>query len=77
MSQPKLRKLFEQTFGRGLFDYYQRERMLKAAQLLRVDRLSVSEAGYQLGFVNLGHFSKTFEKYIGVKPQKYASGFKS
>lgn len=73
MSQPKLRKLFKQAFGKGVFEYYQSARMQEAARLLKDARLSVSEVGYQLGFTNLSHFSKTFEQYIGMKPKKYST----
>ncbi|MCD7971068.1 MAG: AraC family transcriptional regulator [Candidatus Azobacteroides sp.] len=72
MSQPKLRKLFKQTFGKNMFDYYQSVRMQKAAHLLKEKKLSVSEVGYQLGFSNLSHFSRIFEEYIGMKPKKYS-----
>nr|WP_295924166.1 AraC family transcriptional regulator [uncultured Dyadobacter sp.] len=74
MSEPKLRKLFKQTFGKGVFEYYQSLRMVEAARLLREDRLSVSEVGYRLGFTNLSHFSRVFEQYMGIKPKKYAMG---
>ncbi|OQP56800.1 transcriptional regulator [Niastella vici] len=73
MSEPKLRKLFRQTFGKGVFEYYQRTRMQKAAQLLREKRLTVSEAGYQLGFTNLSHFSRVFSEHMGMKPKKYSA----
>jgi AraC-like DNA-binding protein len=73
MSEPKLRKLFKQTFGKGVFEYYQYGRMQKAARLLREKRITVSEAGYQLGFTNLSHFSRVFEQHVGIKPKKYSS----
>lgn len=73
MSEPKLRKLFRQTFGKGVFEYYQTARMQKAAQLLAGKQMSVSEVGYQLGFTNLSHFSRVFEQYSGMKPKKYSS----
>jgi AraC-like DNA-binding protein len=73
MSAPKLRKLFKQTFGKGIFEYYQSGRMQKAAQLLREKRLTVSEVGYRIGFTNLSHFSRVFEQYFGVKPKKYSN----
>ena len=72
MSEPKLRKLFKQTFGKGVFEYYQNARMHEAARLLKEKRLSVSEVGYELGFTNLSHFSRVFEQHIGVKPKKYS-----
>ncbi|HEY9256716.1 AraC family transcriptional regulator [Chitinophaga sp.] len=73
MSEPKLRKLFRQTFGKGVFEYYQFGRMQEAARLLKEKGLTVSEVGYQLGFTNLSHFSRVFERYIGIKPKKYSS----
>jgi AraC-like DNA-binding protein len=73
MSEPKLRKLFKQTFGKGVFEYYQSVRMQKAGQLLREKRLTVSEVGYELGFTNLSHFSRVFEQHMGSKPKKYSS----
>lgn len=73
MSEPKLRKLFKQTFGKGVFEYYQFMRMEKAARLLREKRLTVSEVGYQLGFTNLSHFSRVFEQHNGMKPKKYSA----
>jgi len=72
MSEPKLRKLFKQTFGKGVFEYYQSARMFEAAKLLKEERLSVSEVGYQLGFTNLSHFTRVFEQHIGIKPKKYS-----
>jgi AraC-like DNA-binding protein len=71
MNELKLRKIFTQVFGMGIYEYYQHLRMKEAARLLREERLSVSEAGYAMGFENLGHFTKVFEKHIGKKPKKY------
>jgi AraC-like DNA-binding protein len=73
MSEPKLRKLFKQTFGKGVFEYYQSTRMQEAARLLKEKGLTVSEVGYQLGFTNLSHFSRVFEQHHGLKPKKYSS----
>jgi transcriptional regulator GlxA family with amidase domain len=72
MSESKLQRLFKQIFGKSIFNYYQSCRMQEAARLLKFERLSVSEAGYRLGFTNLSHFSKIFEEHIGVKPKKYS-----
>jgi AraC-like DNA-binding protein len=77
MNELKLRKAFIQVFGMGLYDYYQHLRMKEASRLLRDDKLTVSEAGYRLGFENLSHFSRVFEKHIGKKPKKYSKDFSS
>lgn len=73
MSASKLARLFKQVFGKSIFNYYQMSRMKEAARLLKMERLSVSQVGYQLGFSNLSHFSRIFEEHIGVKPKKYSS----
>jgi len=72
MSVSKLGRLFRQVFGESIYHYYQKIRMQQAAYLLRDQHLSVSEVGYQLGFTNLSHFSRLFEKHIGIKPKKYS-----
>jgi AraC-like DNA-binding protein len=73
MSEPKLRKLFRQTFGKSVFDYYQTLRMQEAARLLKEQHLTVSEVGYQVGFTNLSHFARIFKQHLGLKPKKYSA----
>lgn len=71
MSPSKLKRLFKQIFGNSIFNYYQDFRMKEAARLLKEEKLSVSEVGYQLGFTNLSHFSRIFKKHIGMNPKQY------
>ena len=72
MSPSKLKRLFKQIFGNSIFSYYQEFRMKEAARLLKEEKLSVSDAGYQLGFTNLSHFSRVFKEHIGMKPKQYS-----
>ena len=72
MNEIKLRKSFIQIFGMGMYDYFQHIRIKEAARLIREEKLSVSEAGYHLGFTNLSHFSRVFEACIGMKPKKWS-----
>jgi AraC-like DNA-binding protein len=72
MSPTKLKRLFRQIFGNSIFSYYQEFRMKEAALLLKEEKLSVSEVGYRLGFINLSHFSRIFKEHIGMKPKQYA-----
>src|SRR5690606_710661 len=73
MSETKLKQLFKKTFGDTLYNYFQKARMEEAAFLLRQAKLSVSETGYELGFSNLSHFSRLFQRHYGITPKKYAS----
>jgi len=72
MSETKMKQLFKQTFGNSIYNYYQKIRMEEAAFLLRQAGYSVSDVGHQLGFSNLSHFSRLFEKHFGVTPKKYS-----
>jgi AraC-like DNA-binding protein len=74
MSETKLKDLFRQVFGDSIYNYYQKARMEEAAFLLKQGGYSVTDVGNQLGFTNLSHFSRLFEKHYGVKPKRYASG---
>ncbi|MUV04689.1 helix-turn-helix domain-containing protein [Flavobacterium rakeshii] len=72
MNVIKLRKIFMQVFGKGMYSYYQHLRMQEAARLLREEHLSVSETGYQLGFSNLSYFGRLFERHFNMKPKKWS-----
>lgn len=73
MSESKLKRLFKQIFGNSIYNYYQALRIKEAAYLIKEQKLSVSEAGYKLGFTNLSHFTRLFERYMGLKPKKYSA----
>jgi len=72
MSPSKLKRLFKQIFGNSIFSYYQEFRMKEAARLLKEEKLSVSDVGYELGFTNLSHFSRVFKEHTGMKPKQYS-----
>ncbi|WP_345952681.1 AraC family transcriptional regulator [Mucilaginibacter sp. PAMB04168] len=73
MSETKLKQLFKQAFGDTIYNYFQQARMEEAAFLLKQGKRSVAEVGYELGFTNLSHFSRLFERYYGLKPKRYGS----
>ena len=69
MSPTKMKTLFRQVFGDSIYNYFQNARMNEAARLLKEN--SVAETGYKLGFTNMSHFSRLFEKYFKLKPRKF------
>jgi AraC-like DNA-binding protein len=73
MSETKLKQLFKQAFGDTIYNYFQQARMEEAAFMLKQGKRSVAEVGYELGFTNLSHFSRLFERHYGLKPKKYSS----
>jgi AraC-like DNA-binding protein len=73
MSETKLKQLFKQTFGNTIYNYYQHARMEEAAFLFKQGKRSVAEVGYELGFSNLSHFSRLFEKHYGLNPKRFST----
>jgi AraC-like DNA-binding protein len=72
MSETKLKQLFKQTFGTTIYAYFQQARMEEAAFLLKKGKRSVAEVGYEMGFSNLSHFSRLFEKHYGLNPKRFS-----
>lgn len=70
MSETKLKNLFKTIYGMGLYEYYQKNRMLKARQLLRSKKYSVKEAGMALGFKNLSNFTIAYKKEFNTLPSE-------
>lgn len=72
MSESKLNRLFKQVFGKSIYNYYQMIRMQEAAAMLQYGRNSVTSVAYTFGFSNLSHFTRLFEKHVGLKPKAYS-----
>lgn len=71
MSATKLKCLFKKAFGVGMYEYYQKNRMHKAKELLNSGDFSVTEVGEMIGYKNLSNFSLAFKKEFGFLPRNY------
>lgn len=70
MSESKLKKLFKQSYGMGMYEYYQKNRMHKAREMILSRRYSITEVGTMLGYQNLSNFSAGFRKEFGCLPSE-------
>ncbi len=70
MSETKLKYTFKRIYQYGLYEYYQKNRMMKARQLLVQKRSAVKEVGMQLGFKNLSNFTIAFKKEFNILPSQ-------
>ena len=52
-------------------DFYRKYHIERAAQLMRNEGLTVSEACYRTGFSDPKYFTKVFKKFIGQTPSDY------
>ena len=71
MSESQLKQSFREVFGMSIYQYFQQARLEKAKQLLAENKRTVKEVGYELGFTNIGHFSRLFERVYHVKPKRF------
>lgn len=71
MSESKLKKIYKQAFGMGLYEYYQKNRMHKAKELLNSGEYTVSQVGALLGYHNLSNFSASFKKEFNQLPRDH------
>ena len=69
MSTSKLKNLFKQVYGYTLYDYYNKNRLQRAREMLITGQCSIKQAGSEIGFSNLSHFAKAFKKEFGILPR--------
>ncbi|TAE15391.1 MAG: AraC family transcriptional regulator [Bacteroidetes bacterium] len=70
MSTTKLKKDFKDLYGLPIYEYFQRNRMIKARQMLNRNIYSIKEVGLQVGYTNLGHFAAAFKKEFNLLPSE-------
>jgi AraC-like DNA-binding protein len=68
VNRVKFQELFKKVYGNSFYVYYQKGRFDYAKKLIAEQNYSLSDAAYAVGFKNLTHFSRQFERLIGIKP---------
>lgn len=69
ISKSKLAQAFKQVYGTSIYNYYQKQRMQKAHELLSTKKFSVKEVGEKLGYNNLSNFNLAFKKQFDISPK--------
>jgi len=70
MSRSKFERLFRAIYGKNYTDFFQEEKMRKAASLLQSE-WSVSDTAAAIGIPNLSQFSRTFRQFYNTTPKMY------
>lgn len=70
MSVSKLKSNFKRVYGTGIYEYYQKNRMITARNMLITHNYTIKEVGLKLGYTNLSNFSLAFKKEFGVLPSQ-------
>ena len=77
ISEPYLRKLFQNLFGVSPIVYIRNLKIDYAKELLLFGEYSVTEVAMMSGFNDSAYFSREFKKATGVSPNGYATAFKN
>lgn len=72
ISPSHLRALFEKWVGESPKRYHTRCRINRAKQLLAQKGLSIQTVSEEVGFSDLGYFSRVFKQFTGVSPSQFS-----
>ena len=64
-------RIFKETVGKSPQQFLLSYRMSKAAQLLKLTGLSISDIGNAVGYPNQLHFSRAFKNVYGLSPREW------
>lgn len=70
MSPTKLKKDFKFMYGLPIYEYYQKNRMMRAKAFLQEEKYAIKQVGTMVGYTNLGHFASSFKKEFGILPSE-------
>ncbi|EOR26989.1 two component AraC family transcriptional regulator, partial [Clostridium sartagoforme AAU1] len=63
--------LFKKESGKNFLEYLSETRMNKAKEFLKESNLSISVICERVGYCDIKHFTKSFKKIAGIKPNEY------
>lgn len=64
-------KYFSRYFGCSAGEYLRRIKVERAVALIRQGKTSLTDIGYECGFTDQAHFTKTFQRITGMLPRQY------
>lgn len=64
-------KIFKEALGRTPQEFLLNYRMTKAAELLKLTRLSIGDISNAIGYENQLHFSRAFKNIYGISPREW------
>lgn len=64
-------KIFKESMGKSPQEFLLNYRMIKAAELLKLTRLSIGDVSSAVGYINQLHFSRAFKNMYGLSPREW------
>jgi AraC-like DNA-binding protein len=69
MSRTKFINLFNRVYGMSSFEYYQKERLNIAYELLKTGKYAIGEVAEKIGYSGMNNFAAAFKKEFGLMPR--------
>ena len=69
MSPYYFTRLFKEATGKSPHQFVVEARVFKAKQLLETGNITISEAAYEVGFVDQSHLTRHFKRVFGLPPK--------
>ena len=66
-----LKKEFKRVFGYSINEFYAKEKMNKAKELLKSTQRPIYEIAGEIGYKNATHFSAAFKRFFGSTPKNF------
>lgn len=70
-NENKLKRGFNQVYGKSIYNYLLNYRMDKAIELMESGNHSLDEIAGKVGYADSAHFSRAFRKVKGIPPGQY------
>jgi len=71
LSKPHISRLFKQKTGENFVDYVNLLRIDKAKGLIKMNKYTVGEISYKVGYTNARYFGQIFKRITGMTPSQY------
>jgi two-component system response regulator YesN len=66
-----LSRAFKQETGENITNYISKIRMEKAVELIKNQKIKISEAAALVGYEDYAYFNRIFKKYTGKSPREF------
>jgi len=77
MSYFHFSRTFKRVCGQSFSEFVQAARMRRATELLRQPTATITRVCYEVGFKDLGYFSRIFKHHVGMTPSAFSSMLQS
>lgn len=71
MTSSRFCNAFRQNFDMNLANYLCKFRVIRASELYKNEKISLTEISARVGFLDYNYFSKVFKRYLGQTPARY------